>query len=214
MTSLSQVAAFSIIALTVGIYFIVRSVRREAWTRRALSWVGVVLGTIFVAFGALTAFAGWTQRHTFAGPDQPTAEELARPVPAFTYGLLDADTTGTLPLGQQKVILLNLWATWCIPCLQEMPYIQRLQEEYGPEGLVVVTLTNEDRETAMTAAQRLPPNTINAFAPDQGALPQPIRRSFRKLPTSYVIDRAGFIQEFAVGSRDYERFAALVEPYL
>ncbi len=48
----------------------------------------------------------------------------------------------------------------------------------------------------------------------QGALPQPFRRGSRVLPTSYVIDRDGYIRDFFIGSRDYQELAARVKPYL
>ena len=214
MTMFTQTLLVAAVGLLLGTFILYRSVRREGWKRRVLSWVGVVIGVVFLGFGGLLSLALYSERHTMMGPDRPTPEELARPVDAFPYRLLDGDGEGGLESHRGDVILVNLWATWCVPCIREMPYIERLQEEYADQGLTVVTLTNEDRETALTKAHLLPENTVNAYAPDQGALPQPFRRGFRKLPTSYVIDRAGYIQEFWVGSRDYEGLEAHVVGHL
>lgn len=197
-----------------GAFFIYRSARRENWKRRVLSWIGVVLGVAFMAFGGLLGYATYRERYTFMGPDEPTIEELGRPAEPFSFRLVADDGEGSTAAYQGDVILVNLWATWCIPCIREMPDIERLQESYADSGLTVVTLTNEDRETALTRSTDLPSNTVNAYAPDQGALPQPFRRGFRALPTSYVIGRDGYIQEFFVGSREYDRLVSKVEPYL
>lgn len=214
MTNFTQTLLIAAVTILAGAFFIFRSVRRERWMRRVLSWVGIVLGVAFIAFGAMVGWAMYMERYTFMGPDQPTAEELARPAEPIAFRLLADDAEGSTAAFQGDVILVNLWATWCAPCLKEMPNIERLQATYADSGLVVVTLTKETRETALTRAQDLPASTVNGYAPDQGALPQPFRRGFRVLPTSYVIDRDGYIQEFFIGSRDYDDLAARVRPYL
>lgn len=45
-----------------------------------------------------------------------------------------------------KVVLIDFWATWCAPCIESMPFIQELFEEYGPKGLQIIAITNESRE--------------------------------------------------------------------
>ena len=57
---------------------------------------------------------------------------------------------------QDKVILLNFWATWCGPCRQEMPEIAKLREQLADEALVVVALTNESPEEVRAYLERTP----------------------------------------------------------
>lgn len=69
---------------------------------------------------------------------QPTAE--ARPAPAISF----ADGKGkslTLADFRGKVVVLNLWATWCTPCVAEMPMLDRLQQQLGDEGVEVLALS-------------------------------------------------------------------------
>ncbi len=47
-----------------------------------------------------------------------------------------------------KVVLINLWATWCAPCIEEMPHFVKLQEKYGDDGLVIVGLNSDEEPEA------------------------------------------------------------------
>src|SRR5262245_23298579 len=60
--------------------------------------------------------------------------------PAFRLPLLTGDEI-TLEKWQDKLIVLNFWATWCTPCTAEMPTLQNLWRDYGERGLVVVGVT-------------------------------------------------------------------------
>ena len=51
-----------------------------------------------------------------------------------------------------KVVLINLWATWCAPCLEEMPYFIELQDKYRDEGLVIVGLNSDEESKAQVKA--------------------------------------------------------------
>jgi cytochrome c biogenesis protein CcmG/thiol:disulfide interchange protein DsbE len=46
-----------------------------------------------------------------------------------------------------QVVLLNVWATWCLPCRVEMPSIEKLHQEYGPKGLKIVAVSIDDPGT-------------------------------------------------------------------
>ena len=54
-----------------------------------------------------------------------------------------------------KLVLLNFWATWCAPCLKEIPHLVEMQREYGPRGLQVVGLAIDQRELVTRFAERL-----------------------------------------------------------
>src|SRR6266567_8042872 len=46
-----------------------------------------------------------------------------------------------------KVVVLNFWATWCVPCREEMPMFVEMEKEYGPRGVVFVAASLDDRES-------------------------------------------------------------------
>ena len=94
-----------------------------------------------------------------------------------------ADFTG-------QVVLLNFWATWCGPCVREMPSLDRLQAAPGPEGLEVVAVS-EDRKPALAEAFLVEHQLGNLalYLDPRGKVAQAF--GLRGLPTTYLIDRQG-----------------------
>jgi peroxiredoxin len=90
-------------------------------------------------------------------------------------------------------VLLNLWATWCVPCVAEMPELVKLQEQLGPQGLVVVGLSVDDAESS---------DKVRAFVSER-KIAIPVWRDpemlvygdlrVRALPVTFVVDREGRI---------------------
>jgi peroxiredoxin len=74
--------------------------------------------------------------------------EAGQAVPDFRLPALDGGT-GDLGSRRGRVVLLNFWATWCPPCVAEMPSLDRLSKTLGAEGLVVVGLSVDNDEAAL-----------------------------------------------------------------
>ena len=99
-----------------------------------------------------------------------------------------------------KVVLVNFWATWCAPCVEEMPALERLRDRLGPRGFEVLAVNQAEM-----------PARVTAFAERYGLkLPMPMDREksvakawkVRALPTTFVVDTAGRIRLFAEGELD------------
>ena len=103
-----------------------------------------------------------------------------------------------------RVVYVDFWASWCAPCRQSFPWMNRLQGELGRDGLVVIAV-NVDRERA--DADRFlhehPAQFHIVYDPD-GLLPE--KFGVRGMPTSFLIDRGGHVQArhegFLVRDRD------------
>jgi peroxiredoxin len=78
---------------------------------------------------------------------------LAQKAPDFTLGTLDGKTVRLSKTAAGKVTLLNFWATWCVPCVKELPHLQALQDRYGGSGLQLLTVSTDgpDRRSAVSA---------------------------------------------------------------
>lgn len=118
--------------------------------------------------------------------------------PDFT---LDALGGGQVSLSalRGKIVMINLWASWCPPCREEMPAIERVYQVYKDKGLVVlgVNTTNQDREAdAVSFVQELG-LTFPILFDRSGSVSA--RYSLRALPTTFFVDRKGVIQEVVIG---------------
>ena len=87
-------------------------------------WKDWVITGGFVGVVAVLVGLGWASRDHFSAP------EGGESAPVFEATALNGDTVGLQDYAG-KVILLNIWATWCPPCRQEMPSLERLHEELG-----------------------------------------------------------------------------------
>jgi thiol-disulfide isomerase/thioredoxin len=132
---------------------------------------------------------------------------LGEPAPALDFALVESDLPGSLASFRGQVVLVNVWATWCPPCRAEMADLERLQEAYASDGLVVLHLSDEDRETLLDWIENEPSSTLHAYA-------QPIPWPETGRPTSYVVDRDGTIQRVLLGQRSYEQFETEIKRVL
>ena len=62
----------------------------------------------------------------------------------FTLPSLDGGNVSLSDYLGEKVILVNFWATWCDPCMKEMPELNKMQQELGPRGLQVISITVDE----------------------------------------------------------------------
>jgi len=78
-------------------------------------------------------------------PEDGPAVAIGSEAPAFRAETIDPPVkTRTLADYRGEVLLLNVWATWCVPCVQEMPTFQKLHEAYADSGLAVVAISIDD----------------------------------------------------------------------
>ena len=124
------------------------------------------------------------------------------PSPAHELALKDVDGREHA-LGQYKgkVVVVNFWATWCPPCVEEMPSLQRLQDRLGRDGLVVLAVSIGDSEEKIRDfLARVPVRFTILRDRDMG-----VARMWkaRGIPTTYVLDTEQIVRYSAVGELDW-----------
>jgi peroxiredoxin len=135
-----------------------------------------------------------------------------RGVPAPLFDTPDI-TGATQRLSDQKgkVVLVNIWATWCAPCRQEMPKLDRLYRERKDQGFVVFGLSDESielqRRFAEQAGVSYPLITTSGQVPD-------LYRDIAKYPAIFLIDRQGRLQPAPGPDAPFERVEAAVDGLL
>ncbi|MBA6151363.1 TlpA family protein disulfide reductase [Gelidibacter maritimus] len=118
----------------------------------------------------------------------------------FSLKLMDSDGNVTsLEALKGKVIFMNFWATWCPPCIAEMPSIDKLHEDLGDEVAFVMLSLDQDFELAKAFDKRKGYN-LPIYAPASN-LPPMYQSS--AIPTTYIIDAKGNLVLTHKGMADY-----------
>lgn len=134
---------------------------------------------------------------------------LGKPAPEVVFKDVSDDSVHALRQYRGRVVLLNLWATWCPPCRQELPVLDRLQVAYTSRGLAVITLTDQPRDELKDFLMKVAPDTLNGYVTSFGWL---AIRNFRLF--TLLIDRDGTLRDFFFGAQTYESFEHRIQGYL
>lgn len=103
--------------------------------------------------------------------------------------------------GQQgKVVLLNIWATWCSPCHTEAPDLQQLHEAYGDDGLVVLGISLDDRGASAVRPFMERYGITYPMYIDKADTVMDKYGPTMAVPTSYILGKQGEIRYFATGA--------------
>jgi peroxiredoxin len=122
--------------------------------------------------------------------------------PAFSLPALDGQAVDLASFGG-KVVVLNFWATWCPPCVAEMPSLQRLERALSPEGLAVVTVSTDEDEAALRRFVKEHGLTLPVLRDPGGRV---AAREYRTTgyPETFVLDRTGVLLQHTVGPAEWD----------
>ena len=130
--------------------------------------------------------------------------------PDFTLRNLNGNLEG-LSEFKDQVVVLNFWATWCAPCLEEMPAFETLYRRYRSQGLTVIAVSLDKGETSKVAKFVDEHSLTFPVLLDLDGIAERIYPSFT-IPFTYVIDKKGRIAARVDGAKNWssnETFAAL-----
>lgn len=177
-----------------------RKKSKNSWAQTAV--LAAVVLVLYVT-GLHTEVIGFVQRGLLQTGLMNPDTERAEAAPAADYNLMLRDPRGrVVPLSEWKgkVVFLNVWATWCPPCVAEMPGIAALYRDMGQEVVFVMLSRDREFEKAMAFMERkgyeMPVYTL--------AGPMPAVYGSNALPTTYVIDPQGRLVLTHAGMADYD----------
>lgn len=115
-----------------------------------------------------------------------------KPAPALELELVNGGGTFSLEDQKGKVLLVDLWATWCAPCIAELPHLQKLSESYDPKeftmvGIVLESGGREDIQDFIKHRNITYPNLLGKEGTKESFGP------FLGYPTKYLIDKQGYV---------------------
>ena len=129
--------------------------------------------------------------------------EVGQDAPTFSaVNLKTGDTVSLQRAYKGQVVLVNLWATWCVPCRNEMPAMERLYKELGPKGLKIAAVSVDEGDT----------KDVIAFADEFGLTfdilhdgDGSVQKAFQTImfPESFLIDRNGVIVKKVIGEHPW-----------
>jgi peroxiredoxin len=138
-----------------------------------------------------------TQSQPAATTDEATAD-IGQQMPPYSTPLLDGKTFD-LASRKDKVVLLNLWATWCGPCVYEIPELQQIHNKYAPRGFEVVGVSVDEGPVEQVREFAKEKKMTYTLAIDpEGKLANVFQTSV--LPTTVLVDRTGKVVWKKVGA--------------
>jgi cytochrome c-type biogenesis protein len=133
-----------------------------------------------------------------------------RPAPDVQFARLEGGNLRLADL-RGRVVILNFWATWCIPCRAEIPALSSMQKALEADGLTVVGVSYDDTPELIQEFQK---DLKQEYTVVLGGKEVGSQLPASPLPTTYIIDRQGQIREKFIGERSQAAFENVIKPLL
>src|SRR5438309_1185784 len=143
-------------------------------------------------------------------PDNASVKQNFPSAPDVQFTKLDGSHLHLKDL-RGRVVLLNFWATWCIPCRSEIPSLSAMQKDFQSRGLSVIGVSYDDTADLVQQFQKEIPQSYQIVL---GGREVGAQLPASPLPTTYIIDREGRIRDKMIGERTRAVFEAAIKPLL
>jgi len=175
----------------------------------------VIFLTLILAFLACSKDDGQKSQVEIVQDSKPSTAELA----TIDVLILDADSfQPLLNQHQGKILFINAWATWCVPCIEEFPDLVRLKDFYKDSDIVFIGISVdfpdevESKVKPFLYSQKVNfPNYVQDFK-DPADLINLLNKNWRgAVPATFIYDRKGRQQKFLLGKHSYDEFQQEIE---
>ena len=165
--------------------------------------------SVFGAVGLLVLGSVLFAQDRTAAADSPGA---GLPAPAWKLKDLDGREVSSDQF-KGKVVVVDFWATWCGPCIEEIPGYIALQKKYGPEGLVIVGVSMDRRGPAHVKQFAQARGMNYTLVMGDEAVVEAFG-NFQAIPTTFLISREGRILHQKTGAAPVEEYEKRVQAAL
>ncbi len=167
---------------------------------------------LFTAAAILAMIAGIVVQQTLQAPSETTA--VNPPQLAFAYPDIDGKMQD-VEQWRGKIMVINFWASWCGPCLKEIPEFIALQNEYADKNVQFIGIAIEDREPVAEYLQRVKVNYPVLVAGDAGSvLARQWGNIINAVPFTVIVNPQGQIVHRQPGELSRSQFIEHVQPLL
>ena len=170
----------------------------------------LLLTIVLASIAGTAGFLGYRWLHV----EEPEVAGAPAPAPEITLKDLDGHPRRLLEF-RGKLVLVNFWATWCGPCLKEMPLLVQAQQEYGKRGFQVVGPALDEIDAVRTMAKKVGINyPIMVGDEDITAAMDALGDELGALPFSVLIAPDGRILDRITGGLTREKLGSLIVGHL
>jgi len=167
----------------------------------------LTFGFLYIT-GAHTEVAGFTQRMVLATgiitPDMEIPEDEKK-LADYDFSLYTMnDENFDFQNLKGKVVFMNFWASWCAPCIAEMPNIQNLYDDYKDNENVVFVMISLDRDVDKAEKFIAKKDFTLPFYKPNMSTGIPRMYNSPSIPTTFVINRKGYVDTKKVGMANYD----------
>ena len=167
-----------------------------------MAWWGIGLSIFSIlasmAMGVVYYHLVTAQMKKATAADNGFSQWIGAEAPDFAVTTLDGKSIRLRQLKGKRVVL-DFWATWCGPCVMEMPHFERLYNESSRDDLIIIGISSEDKATVRSFVAQKGVHYPIALSQE---LPAPYK-DVTAIPTTFFIDRNGIVQSFLVGSHNF-----------
>ena len=146
-------------------------------------------------------FVFFILKNTYEAPMDAVLQYQGKEIPDFSFYNFKTGKTESPELYKNKILILNIWATWCPPCRREMPELDRLYAEMQGQDVEIIAVSDEDPATIKKFLDKHPYHFNTGYFTHSNELIS----SINTRPVSILIKR-GLVKDIVIGSRGYGFF--------
>jgi thiol-disulfide isomerase/thioredoxin len=158
----------------------------------------VMFGGLGVLLGCAGPAGSADARHATSSGGDEGGGRVGAPLPALVITSVKNGRPIDLGAMKGKVVLLDIWASWCGPCREEMPLLDDMAVRLKDKGIEFVAVSiDEDKDAAQAFLKARPKWTLTVAHDPKGKVPEVMQPP--KMPTSYIIDGRGILRYVNAG---------------
>jgi thiol-disulfide isomerase/thioredoxin len=199
---------FIIVLMLHTVWGIIRSVysRGKIKPGNKKEWMNLLSNAGYLV---IAVFIFFMVQRNFQQPLNAVLKHKGQVIKQLSFNNFQANKKDTLSNYKGKVVILNIWATWCGPCRGELPGLNKIQGDFKSNKVTIIALSDENESTIKDYIQKFPVQLIYG-----NYEMHPLLDSLSARPVSILIDKEGNVRDVVAGARGYQFFSNWIQPYL